>query len=347
MLKRIGFFSFVFLVMFPLLGLIAGGSSESNAAGTSEASDTAVVIAHKYGETVLSSVPEKVVSVGWSEHETLLALGVVPIAVRAWSEDMPLEFLPYSTGPWVPEKLRDKLNEAEPVLLLGELDFEAIAALAPDVIVGITSGMTKEEYNILAQIAPTVAQPGEYLDYGTPWQVETRMLGEVLGKTEKAEQLISGIHNRINGIKERHPEFAGATVAVAFVYSDQPGVYASQSSRSRFMQQLGFVIPPEYDEMAGDSVYIFFSEERLDLLDTDIILWESDSDQDIRDLPLRDSMTASVEGRELYMGTIYERAFSYSSPPSINFLLDSLEPALAAAVDGDPETKVPEIFAID
>ncbi len=99
MLKRIGFFSFGFLVMFALSGLIAGGSSESKSdvAGARKASDTAVVIEHKYGETVLSSVPEKVVSVGWGEHETVLALGVVPVAVRDWLGDMP-----YGTGPWVP-----------------------------------------------------------------------------------------------------------------------------------------------------------------------------------------------------------------------------------------------------
>ncbi len=340
MLKRIGFFSFVFLVMFPLSGLIAGGSSESDVSSAGKASDSAVVIAHKYGETVLSSVPEKVVSVGYSEHEIVLALEVVPIAVRYWYGDMP-----YATGPWVPEKLRDKLNEAEPVVLSGELDFEAIAALAPDVIVGTYSGMTKEEYDILSQIAPTIAQPGEYVNYGTPWQVQTRMLGEVLGKTEEAEQLISGIENRMDGIKERHPEFVGATAAVAYVHSNQLSAYASQDRRSRLIQQLGFVIPPEYDEMAGDSFYIRFSEERVDLLDTDVILWMGWSDealQGIRDFPLRDTIIANAEGRELFISTIYTHAFSNSSPPSINFLLDILEPALVAALDGNPETLVPE-----
>ncbi len=337
---RIGFFSFGFLVMFALSGLIAGGSSESNAAGTSEASDTVVVIAHAYGETVLSSVPEKVISVGYAEHETLLALGVVPVALRNWFGDMP-----YGTGSWVPENVRDKLSEAETVVLpYNELDFEVMAALAPDVIVGIYSGMTQEEYRFLAQIAPTIARPAEYGDYGTPRQVATRILGKVLGKTKEAEQLISGIDNRIDGIRARHPEFVGATAAVARM-KNQPGVYASHDRRSRLLQQLGFVIPPEYDEMAGDSTYVGFSEERLDLLDTDVILWLGFKDaelQNARALPLRDTLTASAEGRELFMGTIYAGAFTHDSPSSINFMLDILEPALAAAVDGDPETLVPE-----
>ncbi len=340
MSKRIGFFSFVFLVMFSLSGLIAGGSSESNAAG--KVSGTAVVITHKYGETVLSSVPEKVVSVGVGEHETLLALGVVPIAVR----DVGSDNMPYGTGPWVSEKLRDKLNEAEPVVLpYTEFDFEAIAALAPDAIVGTYSGMTKEEYDILSQIAPTIARPAEYVEYGTPWEVQTRMLGQLLRKTEEAEQLISGIHNRIDSIKARHPEFVGASAAIAFVYANQPGAYTSKALSSRLVQQLGFVIPPEYDEIAGESFFISFSEERMDLLDTDVILWVSQTDaalQDIRDLTLRDTLTASAESRELYMGEIYTGALLYSSIPSINFILDILEPGLAAAVDGNLETLVPE-----
>ncbi len=346
MLKRIGFFSFGFLVMFSLSGLIAGGSSESNTAGTSEASDTAVVITHAYGEAVLSSVPEKVVSVGYGEHETLLVLGVVPVAVRDHWNDMP-----YATGSWVPEKLRNKLSEAEPLVLSKELDFEAIADLAPDVIVGIYSGMTQEEYGFLAQIAPTIVQPAEYGKYGTPWQVVTRMLGQVLGKTVEAEQLISGIHNRIDDIRARHPEFVGATAAIARVKNlTEAVVSTSQHRRTHLLHQLGFVTPPEYAEMAGDRPVVTLSEERMDLLDTDVILWYSYRDgtlQGIRDLPLRDTFTASAEGRELYMGEIYSRALTYSSIPSINFFLDTLEPGLVAAVDGDPETLVPEIFAID
>ncbi len=241
--------------------------------------------------------------------------------------------------------MHDKLSEAKPVVLSGELDFEAIAALAPDVIVGIASGMTQEEYDILAQIAPTIARPGEYVEYGTPWQVKTRMLGQVLGKTAEAEQLISGIHNRFDGIRSRHPEFVGSSAAVAFVYLNQPGAYTSQALSSRLLQQLGFVIPPEYDEMGADRNNFIFSEERLDLLDTDVILWVSKTDealQDIRDLTLRDTLTASAEGRELFMGKIYAGALVYSSIPSINFLLDMLESGLAAAVDGDPATSVPE-----
>ncbi len=344
MLKRIGSFSFVFLVMFSLSGLFAGGSAESDAAGTSEASDAAVVITHPYGETVLSSVPEKVVSVGYGEHETVLALGVVPVAVRDWhAGDMP-----YATGPWVSQKLRDELSEADPVVLSVEMDFEAIAALNPDVIVGIFSGMTKEEYDFLSQIAPTIPRPGKEnrIPWGTPWQVQTRILGQVLGKTEEAEKLISGIENSMDSIKARNPEFVGATAAVVEVKNlTETIVLPAQHRRTQLVQQLGFVIPPEYRELAGDHKYLFISEERLDLLDTDVLLWQGFSDevlQNARDFPLRDTMPVNVEGRELFVSKIYTRALAVGSPPSITFFLDLLASGLAAAVDGNPATLVPE-----
>jgi hypothetical protein len=75
----------------------------------------------------------------------------------------------------------------------GELDFEKITALQPDLIIGVYSGFTEEEYNTLSKIAPTVAQSGGYIDFGMPWQEQTRMIGRTLGRTEQAEQMVAGV----------------------------------------------------------------------------------------------------------------------------------------------------------
>ena len=37
---------------------------------------------------------------------------------------------------------------------------------------------------------PTVAQPGEYIDYGTPWDVATELMGQATGRTAEAEAVI-------------------------------------------------------------------------------------------------------------------------------------------------------------
>ncbi|MEZ5252074.1 MAG: ABC transporter substrate-binding protein [Ilumatobacteraceae bacterium] len=125
-----------------------------------------VTIEHKYGETTIEAEPMRVVSVGFGEHDNLLAIGVVPVAVRDWYGEQP-----YATWPWAQDELGDATPE---VLSSTELNFEQIAALEPDLILGIASGMTDSDYATLSAIAPTVAQPADYVDYGTPGTCRSR-----------------------------------------------------------------------------------------------------------------------------------------------------------------------------
>ena len=319
------------------------GESTAAAAETEGASTFPVTIEHKYGSTTIEAQPTRVVSVGYSEQDELLALGVTPVGLRQWYGDYP-----YEVWPWA----QDELGDAEPATIGGaELNFEAIAALNPDLIVGITSGMTEDEYELLSQIAPTVAQPGEYVDYGTPWPEVTRILGRAVGRSELAEQIVTDLEARFVEIRETYPEFEGATLAVAFAFDGSPGVYASQDTRPRLLSNLGFVTPEIYDELAGDSFFTNFSEERMpELLDVDLVIWLASSDegiQQIQDQPLRAQLDAAQEGQEIFLGQMLGGAFSFSSPLSIDFLLDELVPMLEAAVDGDPNTVVPESTATD
>ena len=224
-----------------------------------------------------------------------------------------------------------------------ELNVEAVAALDPDLIVGIYSGMTQSEYDLLSAIAPTIAQPGEFIDYGTPWQEQTRIVGRAVGKAELAEDLVTSIEDRYTSIQHEHPDFVGATSAVAFSFEGSPGAYTSSDVRSRLLTDLGFVIPPEFDEIAGDAFFASFSAGELELLDLDTVVWIVGDDlalDAILELPLRQSLPFATEGREVFADFEVSGAFSFSSPLSIPYLLDELVPQLAAAVDGDPATAV-------
>ena len=142
-----------------------------------------MTIEHKYGETTIDAEPLRVVSIGYGEHDGLLAIGVVPVAVRDWYGDQP-----YGTWPWA----QDELGDATPELIPGtELNFEQIAALRPDLILGIGSGMTDTDYATLSESAPTVAQPADYVDYGTPWDVALEIAGRATGHLAEAEQVIA------------------------------------------------------------------------------------------------------------------------------------------------------------
>ncbi|HWM19377.1 MAG TPA: ABC transporter substrate-binding protein, partial [Ilumatobacteraceae bacterium] len=226
-----------------------------------------VTIEHKYGSTTIEAEPTRVVSIGFNDQDALLALGVIPVGIRDWYGEQP-----FGVWPWA----QDELGDAEPVLLSpngAELNIEAVAALDPDLIVGIYSGMTQSEYDLLSVIAPTIAQTDEFIDYGTPWQEQTRIVGRAIGKAALAEDLVTAIEDRYASVQTEHPEFVGATTAVAFSFEGSPGAYTSSDVRSRLLADLGFVIPPEFDEIAGDAFFASFSAEELELLDLDTVVW--------------------------------------------------------------------------
>lgn len=315
-------------------------------AGSSTTSEIAsatfpVTIEHKYGATTIAAEPERIVSIGFGEHDGLLSLGVVPIAVRDWYGEQP-----YATWPWAQDELGDATPE---VLPSTELNFEQIAALQPDLILGIASGMTDTDYATLSAIAPTIAQPGDYIDYGTPWDVSLEMTGRAIGRADVAAQVIADTEQRFADVRAAHPEFAGATAAVTFFFEQQPGAYNSQDIRSRALTDLGFVIPQAIDEAAGDAFFVSISAEDLSLIDTDVVVWigaGAEAFESIRTLPTRPSTRAFQEGREIVADDLLSGAFSHANPLSFEYVIEQLVPELSLAVDGDPETAVPSATSI-
>lgn len=301
-----------------------------------------VTIDHKFGSTTVDSEPQRVVSVGYNEHDFLLALGVVPVGLRDWYGDQP-----NSVWPWAQDELGDATPE---VLPNGDLNFEQIAALNPDLIVGVWSGITEQDYELLAAIAPTVAQPDTYEDYGTPWQEQTMILGRATGKTEEAQAAVTALEERFAEVRAAHPEWAGQSASVAFVAPDGPGAYTSQDTRSRVMTDFGFEIPEVNDSGGEGSFYIELSAEDITPLDVDVLVWVIGSDEALdgilTKLPTRPALNAFAEGREVFADLELSGAFSHASPLSLNFAVEQLVPEIEAAADGDPATAVPSAVAV-
>jgi iron complex transport system substrate-binding protein len=300
-----------------------------------------MTIEHKFGSTKLDKEPKRVVSIGFSDQDYLLALGVKPVGIREWYGEYPS-----ATWPWA----QDELGDAKPtVLASAELNFEQIASLEPDLIVGVSSGMTDTDYQKLARIAPTLAQPKEFIDYGTPWDVTTELIGRAVGRATQAADVVKHVEDLYAKARTDHPEFKGKTAAVAFLFDGSPGAYASQDSRSRVITDLSFTIPAKFDELSKGSFYFSVSNEDISTLDTDVIIWIGGSDADIvavKGIALRPGLRAYKEGREIAADTLLSGAFSFASPLSIEYVLDKLVPELAVAVDGKPDTAVPSAAAI-
>lgn len=301
-----------------------------------EAAIFPLTIEHKYGVTEIPAAPQRVIALGYSEVDPILALGVVPVAVRDWFGDQPNAVWPWSQA---------ALGGATPTVLnmpFGELNFETIAALNPDLIVATHSGITDAEYATLAQIAPTLAQTADYPDFGMPWQEQTKLIGRALGRAEAAEQLVAAVEERIVAARAANPQLQGKTIAWASpAEGDTFWVVGPNTPPLRFLTGLGLQYPAVVAEFVGDLDSQQLSSERLDLIDTDILIsyvGSPDARAQLEANAVFTSLKAYTEGRVLIFAgddPIYG-ALSYSTVASLPYLLDRLVPLLNTAVAGNP-----------
>lgn len=313
-------------------------------ATATETSDDAfpVTIEHKFGSVEIAQEPERVVTVGFSEQDPVLALGVQPVGVREWFGGQP-----NAVWPWAQDELGDAAPEAL-TMPFGELNYEALAALQPDLLVATHSGVTEDEYETLSQIAPTLAQSAEYPDFGMPWQEQTRLIGRALGREERAEDVIGDVEAQIAAAREAHPEFEGATVAWASPAAEQGQYWAvgPNTPPMRFLADLGLQMPADLAEAVGEQDSAQISNEQLTLLDADVLIFQvgaPEAREAIENDPLFQQLDAAQEGRVIFFvgqdNPVYG-ALSFSTALSLPFAVEALTPQLEAAVDGDPATEV-------
>src|SRR5690348_16331865 len=115
----------------------------AGAASTSAKATFPATVTHRYGSTTVTKAPRRIVSVGSTEQDVLLALGEKPVGVTEWYGDQPS-----ATWPWA----RAALGDAKPTVLhAGDgINVEAVAKLRPDLIVGTNSGMDDNMYKKLS-----------------------------------------------------------------------------------------------------------------------------------------------------------------------------------------------------
>ncbi|MFE7840034.1 iron-siderophore ABC transporter substrate-binding protein [Streptomyces sp. NPDC057474] len=318
------------------------GASDAGAEASTSSGESAfpVSIDHKYGSTTIKAEPKRIVTVGLTDQDAVLALGKVPVGTTEW-----LGGYKGAIGPWA----EDKLGSAAAPTVLKDTgtgpQVEKIAALKPDLILAVYGGLTKEQYESLSTFAPVVAQPKAYNDYGVPWQEQTETIGKALGKPDEAAAAVEETEETIAKAVAEHPEFKGKSAVMATPYEGM-FVFGSQDPRSHLLTDLGFVLPADLDKVIGDQFGANISKERTDLLDQDAIVWQvtdvaKDADKLHKDASYKD-LTVVEEGREVYVSETsdYGNALSMGTVLGLRYVVERLVPQLAAAVDGKTDTKV-------
>ncbi|NIY73670.1 ABC transporter substrate-binding protein [Marivivens donghaensis] len=290
------------------------------------AQDYPLTIEHKFGTTVIEEKPERVATLDYVGADDLLALGVQPVAIRYWYGDYE-----HAVWPWA-----EPLLTAEPEILKGEINFEQVAASDPDVIFAMWSGITDEDYEKLSKIAPVVAVVPGIGDYEMPWDERALLAGEVVGEADLAQELVDGVRAQLDDVAAAHPDWAGKTASVAYMWGDAPGAYTSADIRPQVLAKMGFTTPEAIDANPDPSGFTTtLSTEDLSPLDGDLIIWIStDGDYSkINGLPTKPFLTAAQEGYEVFLDAETTGAFSHSTLLSLPYAVEKLVPQIEAVID--------------
>lgn len=211
-------------------------------------------------------------------HDVVLALGIVPVGMPSMSygDEDGDGFLP-----WAREALDDLgVADDDLPLLFDETDginFERVAKSDPDVILAAYSGLDQGEYDTLSGIAPTVAYPDQ--PFYTSWRDMALMNATAIGRLDQAEQLVAAVEGRIADARAERPELEGATFTFGYVDPASPSeITVFNDARTELLEEFGLVPSPTIAELfeGSDEFHAVISAERIDLIDSDILVLYGD-----------------------------------------------------------------------
>ena len=308
------------------------------AAPPSVAQDFPVTVHHAFGATVITEKPVRIATVNWSNHEVPLALGVVPVGFAAanFGDDDGDGILP-----WVEARLEEL--GAEPPVLFDEgdgIDFEAVAATEPDVILAAYSGLSAADYETLSQIAPVIAYPET--PWATDWRDTIRLNSAGMGMAAEGEALIAELEAKIAATRATHPELAGKTAMFVthLLATDlsRVGFYTDMDTRVRFFHDLGLVSPPIVAEAAKTGAFNgVISAERIDdLAAVDLLVTYGGTD--LRDKLSADILTARLpaiaRGALVMLDNDPLGTAANPTPLSLPWVIEDYADLLSAAITG-------------
>lgn len=271
-----------------------------------------VTIKHKFGTTTIPAKPTRVVTVGFNEADFALAFGVKPLGVRDFIGEFNEE-----TRPWAQEEL----GGTKPVNVGDEISFEKVAALQPDLILGLYSFVDKVQFDKLAAIAPTVGPVTA--DGNIDWKQQTLLTGKALGQDDKAKQLVEGVEQKFADAKAANPAFQGKKLAAMFGVDAQVWILEQTDPRAQFFTNLGFALPEKSGQISG---------EQLQLLENDVLAVLGSEPEAFAGNRLFQQLEVVKERRTVWFGTFatdFSGALGFGSPLSLPYAIDLAVPRLA------------------
>ncbi|WP_097876573.1 iron-siderophore ABC transporter substrate-binding protein [Streptomyces sp. ms184] len=318
------------------VGLLAGcGNDSADEKKNDDAPAAAegafpVTVEHAFGSTEVKKAPQRVVTVGYTDDQAVLAFGIKPVGMVDQYPNPAGQTPDINTQwPWV----KDKWGDARPEVVMKNGDagpnFEKIASLRPDLIIAVYSEVDKAAYEKLSKIAPTVGRTkGEKELFSAPWQDNAAHIAKALGKEKEGAELIKGIQTQLNAAKKANPDFGGQKAVALSWYKDSISAFTSTDVRGRLVTGTGFTYQTEIDKIADGGFSTELSPERIDLIDVDRIFVVNDKadTEALKKFELFANLPAVKNGK-------------------VSYLLDSEGPAVGAAMSQGTLLSLP--YAID
>ncbi|TXK19903.1 ABC transporter substrate-binding protein [Homoserinibacter sp. GY 40078] len=210
LLRRTGAIALIAVVTTAALSACTSDTSDVSPA----ASDT-FTVETVYGDIEVPSDPDRVAAVSYDTPWQLMSLDIQPIATIDYSQ-----WLDSYT-----QAQQDFIADAAVIGTYGEINFEALAATTPELIIGDAYEVDEAAFERLSSIAPTVILGGD--DRGD-WQSLTEQAAEATGTTDVWEASKAAYEELRDATKEQYREVIEQNVWINFSFGNEAGQFSVQ-----------------------------------------------------------------------------------------------------------------------
>jgi iron complex transport system substrate-binding protein len=165
-----------------------GGRSASQGASPSRSAPATRRVSTPKGTVTVPGSPHRIVAIQPSAFATLRDVGFSVAGVYDEGEQ------------YVSPRYRTSYHAAPKVGSGGQVDVEKVAALDPDLIIGVDYPWNTSVYSELTALAPTVIAPA------TSWEATARTVAEAVGATARIDALQQRITTRSEKIKSAYAD---------------------------------------------------------------------------------------------------------------------------------------------
>ena len=268
-------------------------------------------VEHPLGAACVPEDPGRIVVMD-ADHtlDLIIALGIEPVGAAA----------PSYTGGIPDHLIREVEGEIESVGTTEQPDLETIAALSPELMIG-TAPLMESFYDDLSRIAPTVGMDFEQ----TAWKERLRRTGEILGREDRAEELLTEYEARVSEFRASAADWLGGATVTLTRVTDLGFRYITfgDSFPGTVLTDAGLEQPPDQEPGEVGEPFVEISEENISILEADYIFVSVDGGQEgeLENLR-RNPLWNGLEGERIQVSS---NRWIFGGILTANAILDDLE----------------------